>query len=172
MKTINLGFSRPVKPTLFSKAIMWVDKTQYDHVFTKWNFDQIDRDLIYQASKMAVNFETNVTFPTHSLTVEEYELQISDEAFKKVLQFCFDNSNKDYGIKEILGFAWVKLNKLVNRVVNNPFPSNGSTWVCSVIATEILIIAGIITLDQPVENIDPLDLNTIIKAIPSIKRIS
>ena len=171
MIKLNVGFSVPIKPTLFAKAIMWVDGTKYDHAYIKWSFDQIDRELIYQASNLAVNFETTLKFATHAIVVEEYEVEISEDVFKKVVQFAFDNSDEDYSIKEIVGFAWMKLNKLFGRTINNPFPGDGTQWVCSVLATEILVIAGIITIDQPVENIDPLALNQIIKSVPAIKKV-
>lgn len=172
MKRFIVGFSRPIKPTWFAKSIMWVDGTNYDHVYVKWHSDSIDRDIIYQASKLAVNFESNVTFDTHAITVEEYEVELDDEVFKKILQFCMDHSNEPYSLKEIAGFAWVHLNKVFGKKVSNPFPGQGAEWVCSVIATQILIIAGIIPKDQVVENVDPLDLNKMIKSIPAIKKVA
>jgi hypothetical protein len=172
MKKFIIGFSRPIKPTIFAKIIMRVDGTDYDHVYVKWHSDSIDRDIIYQASKLAVNFESGVTFEHHAIAIEEYEIQLDDTVFKKIVQFCMDNSNEPYSIKQVLGFGWVKLNKkLLNKTVSNPFPANGSEWVCSIIAAQIMIIAGIIETNYVIGNVDPLDLNTIIKSIPAIKRI-
>lgn len=164
MKTIIVGFSTPIKPTLFAKIIMWADKTIYDHVYIKWNWASIDRDIIYQASKLAVNFESNVTFDSHAKIIEEYEVQISDETHKAIMQFCMDNSNKPYGIKEIFGFGYIKLCKLVGKTVNNPFPTYGNSYVCSKIAADILVLAKSITLTDSPDNIDPLQLNNIVKA--------
>lgn len=172
MKKFIIGFSTPIKPTLFAKSIMWADKTEYDHVYVKWHSDSIERDIIYQASKLAVNFESDTTFKKHAIAIEEYEIQLDDSVFKKIGQFCMDNSNEPYSIKQVLGLGWVKLNKILfNKVVENPVPANGSEWVCSIIAAEIMIIAGIIDAKYSINNMDPLDLNTIIKSIPAIKRI-
>jgi hypothetical protein len=124
----------------------------------------IERNVIYQASKLAVNFETQETFDGHSITVEEYEVPLDDQIWKDIMQFAFDNSNKPYGIKEILGFGWVKLCALVGQKVNNPFPTHGASFVCSKLITEILQIAKIVDPRISPDNIDPLDLNTIIKA--------
>ena len=164
MKTIIVGFSTPIKPTAFSRMIEWSDKTSYDHVYVTWKWASIERDIVYQASKMAVNFESNVTFDSHAKRVEEYELQISDECHKTIMQFCMDNSNKPYGVKEIFGFAWVKICSWIGQKVNNPFPTHGASFVCSKLITEILQIAKIVDSRISSDNIDPKDLNDIIRA--------
>lgn len=171
MKSIIVGFSTPIKPTLFSRLIRWADKTPYSHVYLKWNWANIGRDIIYQASKLAVNFESNVTFDSHAKAIEEYEVQISDECHRQIMQFCMDNSNKPYGVKEILGFAYVKILGWAKIHVNNPFPTHGASYVCSKLATEILQIAKVIDQAISADNIDPRDLNMIIKAA-GVKRIS
>lgn len=169
MKTITLGFSRPKHPTLFAKLIMWADNIPYDHVYVKWRWDKIERDIVYQASKLAVNFESNVTFEQHAVAIEEYEIEIDEETHKKVMQFCMDNSNKPYGIKQILGFCWVKANEMLGRTVPNPFPSYGNTYICSKLGAAILAIAGI-SIGCSLDDIDPLDLNEIVNRA-GIKRI-
>lgn len=164
MKTIIIGFSRPIKATLFSRLIQWADGTEYDHVYVKWTWATIERDIIYQASKLAVNFESNITFDSHAVIVEEYEVQISDECHKAIMQFCMDNSNKPYGIKEILGFAYVKICSWIGQKVHNPFPTHGASFVCSKVGAEILQMAKAIDMSVSIEDIDPLDLNMLIKA--------
>ncbi len=171
MKTIIIGFSRPKKINLFSRAIMWADKTAYSHVYVKWKWNSIERDIIYQASKLAVNFESDVTFNSHAVVVEEYEVTLSDECHKTVMQFCMDNSNKPYGIKEILGFAWVKLCAKMGKKVRNPFPTNGNSYVCSKIGMEILQVAKIVDVNLDSDDIDPLDLNNIIQEA-GLKRLT
>jgi len=163
MKKIILGFSRPKNPTMFSKAIMWADGTEYSHVYVKWSWDKIERDIIYQASKFAVNFESNVTFDTHAIAVEEYEIEIDDETYKEVMQFCMDNSNKPYGMKEILGFFWMKINEKLGRTIHNPFPGNGDSYICSKIGAAILQIIKKCLLKEALDDIDPYDLNSIVR---------
>ncbi len=165
MRTITVGFSRPIKPTLFSKLIQWADHgAPFDHVYIYWNWDLIGRQIIYQASKMAVNFESDVTFNAHAIRVEEYDVQISDACYKEIMQFCMDNSNKPYGLKEIFGFAWVKICGWFGKKVNNPFPTHGASYVCSKLITEILQIAKIVDPRISSDDVDPLDLNLIIKS--------
>lgn len=169
MRKIVLGFSRPIKLSIFAKAIMWADNLDYDHVYVKWTWNSIERDIIYQASKLAVNFESNVTFDGHAVAVEEYELEISDECFKNIMQFCMDNSNKPYGIKEIIGFVWVKLLGFVGIKTHNPFPTHGNSFICSKIGAEVLALCNVVKINQSYDDIDPLALNEIIKTA-GIKR--
>lgn len=164
MKTIMVGFSRPIKPSLFARLIVWSEKTVYDHVYIKWSWPLVDRDIIYQASKMAVNFESNITFATHAIIVEEYSVDISNECHKRMMQFCMDNSNKPYSVKEIFGDAWVKICSFLGKKVSNPFPAHGSAFVCSQIGAEILSLTGAITLKEDSSDITPLGLNNMVKA--------
>ena len=165
MRRIIVGFSRPKKFGIFAKLIMWVDKIPYSHVYIKWHWNGIGRDIIYQASKFAVNFESNITFDGHALSVEEYEVDISDDCHKKMMQFCMDNANKPYGFKEILGFAWVKIVAKFGKKIRNPFPSNGSSFVCSTLGAEILQITDILDDSVVSEDIDPKDLNGMVKSL-------
>lgn len=170
MKTLIIGFSHPIKPTLFSRAIKWAEGTIYDHVYIKWTWTQVERDIIYQASHLAVNFESNITFDSHAITDEAYEVNISDDTYKAIMQFCMDNSDKPYGVLEILGFAYMKLMANMRYTVNNPFPSYGSAFVCSQLVFDICKQAGIIMSDVSCCNVDPLLLNQIIKQA-GLKRI-
>lgn len=164
MKTILVGFSKPIVPTLFSRLIMWSEKTPYDHVYIAWYSNSIDREIIYQASKLAVNFETGNTFYGHAITVEEYTADINDECYKRVLQFCMDNSNKPYGIKEIFGYAWVKICAWFGKTVHNPFPANGSEFVCSQLGSEILNLAKITNTSGSSSDVTPLSLNMVVRS--------
>jgi len=164
MKKIIVGFSRPIKATWFSRAIQCADKTPYDHVYIKWTWAAVERDIIYQASKFSVNFESNLTFNSHALTIEEYEVQIGEEAHKKIMQFCMDNSNKPYSLKQIFGFAYVKLAAMIGQKVHNPFPTHGNSYVCSKIAAEILAMTDTVKIDASFDDIDPRDMNLIIAA--------
>lgn len=171
MKTLIVGFSIPIKATLFSRLIQWAEGgITYDHVYIKWNWSIIDRDIIYQASKMSVNFESNITFDGHAKTIESYEINVDDQTHKEIMQFCMDNSGKPYGIKQIIGFGWIKLCGLFGKKVNNPFPSYGATFVCSKIIAAILQKADI-KVDDNLDNVDPLLLNEVVKKA-GLKRLS
>lgn len=164
MRTIRFGLSRPIKQTLFARAIMWADKTNYDHVYVRWTWAAIGRDIIYQASKMAVNFETDVTFEKHAITVKQYEVDLDEVTHTIIMQFCMDNSNKPYSLMQILGFVYVNLVKIVFRAkVHNPFPTHMSSFVCSKMSAYIASMIGI-KISTPFDDIDPLDFEKIMEA--------
>ncbi len=160
MRKIILGFSRPIKPTLFSRAIMWSDNTNYSHVYVKWEWTRIERYVIYQASKLAVNFESNITFDTHAITVKEYEIELCDDTEKEIMQWCMDNSNKPYSWLSILGFVYSKAcEKFLKLKVHNPFPTHGSSFVCSKVAANILAISKKVEISSSFDDIDPEDVD-------------
>lgn len=161
MKTLIIGFSTPIKPTLFSRMISAFENTTYDHVYVKFAMPEINRDLIYQASKLSVNFESNITFDGHALTVEEYQLTVSDETYASIMQFCLDNSDKPYSISSIIGFVYVKLASLIGKTVHNPFPTYLNSFVCSKLAAEVVEKAGI-QLNASPDDIYPLVLHDIL----------
>ncbi len=164
MKTITFGLSRPIKPTLFSRLIMWAEGTDYSHTYIKWPWAAVDRDIVYQASKMAVNFESGKTFYGHSLPVKEYDVDLSLETYKLIMQFCMDNSNKPYSLKQIAGFTYVKLAwKIFKKRVHNPFPTHGSSFVCSKIAAEIADKIPGIEISSSYDDITPLDFECLME---------
>lgn len=165
MKTIRFGFSRPIKLTLFARAIMWADDTDYDHVYLRWSWPTVGRDIIYQASNLAVNFESNVTFDGHAMTVKQYELDIDDATHAAIMQFCMDNSNKPYSIMQIIGFAYVKLaKKIFNKALHNPFPTHGSSFVCSKLAAYIAAMIPYLKISSSFDDIDPKDFDDIMES--------
>lgn len=138
MKQITVGFSRPKSWKPFAWLIMTAYGTPYDHVYIKFHSDSCQRDIIYQASKMMVNFVGTTVFESENIVVKEFKLQISDENYLALMQFAIDNAGKPYSMKEVLGLAWVRINAWVGRKIENPLKSGDSMWVCSIIADYII----------------------------------
>lgn len=159
MEQIIIGFSRPKKFKLFAWAIMKTLGTNYDHVYLKFHSESLERDIIYQASKMMINFMGSQVFDSDNIIVKEYELDITPENKKAMMQFAIDNAGKPYSFKEIIGFAYVKINALFGRAVSNPLGDGTNAYVCSVIATYML--DHYLNADVPgdFENVDPLKLD-------------
>src|SRR5690349_251313 len=103
MKTIAIGFSRPKKFNILSWLIMKVQRTEYSHVYVRFHSDSLDRDLIYQASGLQVNFVGGTLFKDHHLTVKEFSLSVTDETYKNTLQFAVDKAGMPYSIKQLFG---------------------------------------------------------------------
>lgn len=143
MRTLYLGFSKAKsKFAWFSKLIMWAQGIPFSHVYVRFNSDFLERTFIYQASGIKVNFENIESFLNHAEVIKEFELELSEEKYKKVLQYAIDNVGKPYSVKQILGMGWIIfLNKLGIKQ-SNPFKNSTAAFVCSEIGADILEIYG------------------------------
>ncbi len=137
MKQVIVGFSRPKTWKPFAEAIMAAYRTDYDHVYLKFHSDTYQRDIIYQASSVMVNFMGTDVFDANNEVVKEFTIQMSDESYVKMMQFCIDAAGTPYSIKLVLGFAWVVVNKWFGKIIPNPVQGSG-LYVCSVIVAYIM----------------------------------
>lgn len=164
MKTIKLGFSRPSKWKPFSWLIMTAYTIPYDHVYVRMDIGD-SREIIYQASGLAVNFMSPAIFAANNVIVNEYTVDISDDSYGKMVQFCIDNAGKPYGIKDIFGLAWVRINYWLGRTVKNPFNDNGATYVCSELGAVILADFAGVTLPEDADDMTPLDVYNLMQSL-------
>lgn len=143
MENITIGFSKSKKKfALYAWLIMWVEKTDFSHVYIKWHSDSIERDIYYQASGTAVNFMAQHIFEGHHQPVREIKLVVTSEQKNKIIQFAMDNVGVPYGWKPALGIAFVKLAALFGKKVKNPFADGIGTEFCSELGARILGILG------------------------------
>lgn len=155
MENIYIGFSRPsgwFEP--FSWLIRLAQWTKYSHVYIRVPSASLGRDVIYQASGLAVNFIGNERFRSKEIIVKEFPISISPESKIKILQFSVDSAGAPYGVKEVFGIAWVLLNSAIGRKVSNPFSDGNNTFVCSEFVGDILKNDLGANLANP-ESIDP-----------------
>lgn len=139
MKNIVIGFSKPKKMKLFAAAIIFLFRTKFDHVYIKFHSDSYEKDLIYQASKMMINFMGIEVFNSENIIVEEFNVEISEENLKKMIQFAIDNAGKGYSYKEAIGLGLVRIVKNVfNKTINNPFKEGTDKYVCSILVSYVL----------------------------------
>lgn len=157
MTNVIIGFSKPKKWKIFAALIMWFYDVPYDHVYVKFYSKRYDRDLIYQASKMMVNFMSPSVFEEENVVIQEFTLPISAKSKKKAMQFAIDNAGKPYGILECLGLAWIKICANFGHKVKNPFGDGRTTYVCSELGAFILRDCDLKLPDDP-ENLSPKDL--------------
>ena len=158
MKTLIIGFSHAKGFKPFSWAIQKVLGTSFSHTYIKFKSDKFDRVLIYQASDLAVNFmEERRMLDTHKV-IAEFQLEISDEAYQKTIQFAIDQSGVPYGISQIFGILYVKALELFGRREKSPFANGSSNYVCSELVAQILkeIIGLEVTTD--LDLIDPKEV--------------
>lgn len=139
MDTITLGFSRPSKlwlPPLFSWAIMLFDWSNFSHTYIRFHSDSYDRDLVYQASGLKVNFIGWKMFQSEEVVVREFVIPVAAAAKLKVVQFAIDNVGKPYSLGAVLGIIVVKIAGLFGHKIKNPISQQG--YFCSELAALIL----------------------------------
>lgn len=156
MKKLTIGFSKArSKWAVISWLIRKVEGSAYSHVYVKFHSDSLERDLVYQASKTMVNFMGTEVFNEEAETVETYTLDLSDEAYKHILQYAIDNAGKPYGVKALLGMGLVKLMGLFGKKIKNPFKDGSSAYVCLELVGVILWIIGEI---ESIEDLESMGL--------------
>ncbi len=160
MPTLIVGFSKSKKKfALYSWAIKWVDGAEYSHAYIKVHSPKYDRDIIYQASHMAVNFMGTSKFSEEATIIKEYELQVSDEALKKAMQFAIDHSGDSYDVWSAVGLGVSKIASKLGKNIASPFGDKQNSYFCSELVASILEDLGI---DVPGDaaNLTPKDIDT------------
>ena len=122
--------------------------------------ESLDRKLVYQASGLQVKFVGSILFYDHNESVKEYELQISEETHKRLLQFAIDKAGQPYSIKQLFGIA---LYMLTDKVYLNE--DGRSAYVCSELIGQIMVDVLGITVMKDLDLITPKDLYDILASI-------
>ena len=163
MKLI-VGFSKTKHFNPFSWAIQKVTNAPFSHSYIKFKSDKFDRVLIYQASGLAVNFmEEKRMLATHDV-VAEFELEISEETYKKTIQFAIDEAGVPYGMSQIFGILYVKALGLFGVKARNPFPNGSGNYVCSELVAQILKEIVGLEINKDLDLIDPKEVYELLKA--------
>jgi hypothetical protein len=129
MRKLIIGFSKSTKfIPLFSWGIRIVEKTDYSHCYTQFeNRRHPELPLIYQASHDMMNFMSRPIFLDTNKVVEEFVIEVSDEAYDNLMYKAIQLVGKPYGVKQVVGIVLAKLLKLEK----NPFQTNKDTYICS-----------------------------------------
>lgn len=139
MKNLIIGFSKPAaKFAPFADGIRAVLGTDFSHTYIKFKSDSFTRVLIYQASGHNVNFIGETLFNKKNVVIAEFELEVSEETFKRTIQFAIDQAGVPYGISQIFGILYVKALGMFGKRVKNPFSNGNSNYVCSELVAQIL----------------------------------
>jgi hypothetical protein len=114
-------------------------KVPFSHVYIKLHSDTYDRNIIYQASSLMVNFESPKIVAEKHEVVAEFELNVSNSTMIGVMQYAIDNAGVPYGVLQALGMGYVQIASFFGFKVKNPFKNDGKTFVCSELIGDILI---------------------------------
>lgn len=139
MSEIVIGFSRPSykwPPPLFAYAIMLFDRSDFSHAYIRFHSDSYDRDLVYQASGLYVNFIGWKMFLSKEVIVKEFTITVSPEVKQTVIQFAIDNVGSPYALGTALGLVVVKVAALFGKKIKNPVSQKGH--FCSELAALVM----------------------------------
>jgi hypothetical protein len=168
MKQITIGFSRASTTfPIFSWLIMAVQKTNYSHVYLKYQDEFLGQTMYYQASHTLVNSMSAAVFLAQETVVQEFTFNVSDASFKQCLQFAANQAGKPYGTKEIIGLAYCELALIVDQKVNNPFKEAGETWICDQLIAALLETCENVVLPMPLDNMIPKDMFALVSTLPA-----
>lgn len=106
MRKITFGFSKPKNKIfpIFSWLIRWYEKTPYSHVYLRWETSYGPK-ICYHAAHTTLHFLSELQFDKEIITVEDFELEVSEEAYKQVMLYCLKTCGREYGLWEVFGVA-------------------------------------------------------------------
>jgi hypothetical protein len=159
-------------PKPLSTVIMLAQRFWASHCYLRFQARGIDRELIYQASGMKVNFCGGLKFNHQVRVMREFEIELSDETYKRVMQFCVDHAQDDYGVLTLLGIGYVTVASWFGRKVANPWPGGVDRWVCSRLVAILLRDVAGLAIHGDVETMGPKEINAILEALPGARIIA
>lgn len=162
-----IGFSKPVKKTFHGWLIEKVDNASFDHAYLRFTLNEIERDVVFQSIAIGVQLVSVVEFEIRSIPVEEYTLSISKDQFITMLQFCFDNAGKPYGLLDVLGLGISRLLNKIGIKAKNPFGEKGiiSSEFCSQAVALCLNDIDPADFNLNADNISPSDLRNLLQQL-------
>jgi hypothetical protein len=138
MALIVVGFSKPKTWKPFAWLIQTAYGTSYDHVYVKLPCLEFNKDIIYQASGMKVNFMGVDVFKSENVILDQFDVDVLPENRIKMIQFAIDNAGKPYSLKEIFGFFIVRAAFWCGKNISNPFRDGTNAYVCSELVSYLL----------------------------------
>lgn len=124
MRNINIHLTKNSKGAIFSKIIMWYQKSEYSHCAVEFKLDKLDLDVIYHSSlSSGVNFYNKDLFLEKNQLVKTYKLSIPDESYNSIMKELIKNCGKKYAILQNIGIVFVNFLQNMGIMLNNPFTS-------------------------------------------------
>lgn len=128
--------------------------TPYSHAYISFRSESLNRDLIYEAVGSGVRFVGKTLWEETSKEVKRYELEICQESYKELMQWCIDNAGVKYAYFQNIGILIANLFTLKK----NPLKQKMN---CSEVVARILIKNGF-KVDKDLDLITPKDVDQIL----------
>jgi len=165
MKNIIIGFSKPRKFSIHGFIIEKVDGAPFDHAYLRFNLEKIERNIVFQSIAVGVQLVSEPEFEGLCTPVEEYQLQISDDQFICMLQFCFDKAGKPYGLLDTIGMGISRLLCRLGIKKKNPFYEGDANYFCSQIIAQCLDNIDPADFKLDADNTSPMDLRNLLQQL-------
>lgn len=144
-KQIIIGFSTTKNP--LSGMIRVIEKIPYSHTYIKFYSSKFKRDIVYHASKFGIQMLGSKRFGQHVKVIEEYTLEVSEDAYENMISYCIDFAGYPYAYLQLIGMLFVKL----FRLKKNPFGNGRTALVCNEFAADVLKSGNIVTINKDLE---------------------
>lgn len=161
---LRISFSRPKKWKPFSALIRWIDDSEFSHVSVSWYSDRLEREIVYQASSVMVNFCEGKHFAETHEIIEQLEIEMEPETEKRVIQWAMDRAGIPYSIKQCFGILWVKIMQKIGIKVKNPFNNGRTLYICCELAAELLELEFGYKFSEDLDLLTPKSLYNILKS--------
>jgi hypothetical protein len=146
---IIIGASRNNK--IGSRAIRWWIGADYSHSYVRWTLSTQERDIVYQASHGMVHFISLENFVKDNEIVEEIELDLCPESFKRFSRKCVDLAGVEYSKLQLLHIFLVD-------ITNGKFKTQDQPgYICSELMCELLEDLGY-KFEKPKYLVNPKDI--------------
>ena len=157
MTKIKIGFSKSNKKfPIMSWLIRLFQGTEFSHVYLRRDSDSTG-EYVYQASGSMVNYMGIDTFFKYHRVVEEFEIEIPKEVWKKVLKnILIKYAGRPYGKKQIPAIALAQFGIRADSLQDGEY-----AFICSEIVAEILHEANVVKKeewDKSVDLVTPKDI--------------
>jgi hypothetical protein len=157
MKSITIGFSKSKKKfAIGSLLIRLYMKTEYSHTYLGFYSSSLDRALKYEAVGGGVRFIGSKEWETHALEICSYKIDLTDEQYSEILQYCVDHAGQDYGFMQNIGV-----------ILANIFNLRKNIWAsglnCSELIGRMLEIKGY-SFNKDLNLLTPKDIENALRA--------
>lgn len=162
MKTIYIGFSSPINFKIGAELIKEWTRSNYSHVYMRFENESLGLSTVYQASHGMVHFMEYENFLKINKCMKEYKIVVNDKDYKELLIKCIKLLGEPYGYVELLVTAFYDV---CNTLHIKFIPKDGKGYYCAELISCICSQIFNIQFDKPAYLLCPQDLDNKLKGI-------